>query len=291
MSSPIHSVFHPTDFSEDSQTAFAHALKIALATNATLRILHVAHKREAVDWMDFPHIRPMLERWGVLPPGSSQQDVLKLGIHVEKSIITDRHPLHGIERHLEQHGTDGLEWFVMAAHHREQLFMGLQTSVSLPLVWDCLAPTLIVPSGSDGFISRHNGSVDLRNLLFPAAQHPNAQPAINAARQLATALKCSDIECECLHIGDDDPPHLIWRGCENWSVRWRTLEGSVEDNILEEADSSGADLIVLATEGRHGIQDALFGSTTERVARLASCPVLAVPVAPAEAMALRPAYT
>jgi len=27
----IHRIFHPTDFSEDSQVAFAHALKLAVA--------------------------------------------------------------------------------------------------------------------------------------------------------------------------------------------------------------------------------------------------------------------
>ena len=38
-----------------------------------------------------------------------------------------------------------------------------------------------------------------------------------------------------------------------------------------------ADLIVMATEGEHGIIDALRGSVTERVVRDAPCPVLAVP--------------
>ncbi|TMA83757.1 MAG: universal stress protein [Deltaproteobacteria bacterium] len=40
-----------------------------------------------------------------------------------------------------------------------------------------------------------------------------------------------------------------------------------------------ADLIVMATEGRHGVVDALRGSVTERVVRDAPCPVLAVPAA------------
>ena len=39
----------------------------------------------------------------------------------------------------------------------------------------------------------------------------------------------------------------------------------------------GADLIVMATEGRHGVIDAMRGSVTERVVRGAPCPVLAVP--------------
>jgi nucleotide-binding universal stress UspA family protein len=38
-----------------------------------------------------------------------------------------------------------------------------------------------------------------------------------------------------------------------------------------------ADLIVMATAGHQGALDALRGSTTERVVRQATCPVLAVP--------------
>lgn len=45
--------------------------------------------------------------------------------------------------------------------------------------------------------------------------------------------------------------------------------------ILDSAEE--ADLIVMATEGEHGIIDAMRGSVTERVVRDAPCPVLAVP--------------
>ena len=37
----IHRIFHPTDFSQDSQVAFAHALKLALVFRAELTIMHV----------------------------------------------------------------------------------------------------------------------------------------------------------------------------------------------------------------------------------------------------------
>jgi len=40
----------------------------------------------------------------------------------------------------------------------------------------------------------------------------------------------------------------------------------------------GAGLIVLATEGPHGLVDLLRGSCTERVVDRAGCPVLSVPV-------------
>ena len=54
--------------------------------------------------------------------------------------------------------------------------------------------------------------------------------------------------------------------------------GEPEEGILKIAEELKIDLIVMATEGRHGFIDALKGTTTERVLRGAPCPVLAVPI-------------
>ncbi len=60
-------------------------------------------------------------------------------------------------------------------------------------------------------------------------------------------------------------------------VETKMLFGVAWDAIVEET-RAGADydLVVLGTHGRAGIKDALIGSTAERVARHASCPVLLV---------------
>ena len=42
----LQHVFHPSDFSPASETAFAHALKAALIAKATLTIFHVSSDRE-----------------------------------------------------------------------------------------------------------------------------------------------------------------------------------------------------------------------------------------------------
>ena len=46
--------------------------------------------------------------------------------------------------------------------------------------------------------------------------------------------------------------------------------------ILEIAKEKGADLIVLGTHGRTGIEKAIFGSVAEKVCRRAHCPVLTI---------------
>ena len=54
------------------------------------------------------------------------------------------------------------------------------------------------------------------------------------------------------------------------------LEGSPAREIVAYADRSGADLVVMGTHGRGGINRLLIGSVAERVVRTAPVPVLTV---------------
>ena len=65
----VESIFHPSDFSQASEVAFAHALKIALVTKAKLNMLHVTADLNA-EWHEFPGVRDTLERWKHIPNGS-----------------------------------------------------------------------------------------------------------------------------------------------------------------------------------------------------------------------------
>jgi len=61
------------------------------------------------------------------------------------------------------------------------------------------------------------------------------------------------------------------------AVETKMLFGVAWDAIAQETRSgAGYDLVVVGTHGRTGIKDALIGSTAERVARHAGCPVLLV---------------
>ncbi|HVL59640.1 MAG TPA: universal stress protein, partial [Burkholderiaceae bacterium] len=55
------------------------------------------------------------------------------------------------------------------------------------------------------------------------------------------------------------------------------MTGRPADEIVAEAQRCGADLIVMGTHGRRGLQRAMLGSDAERVLRHASVPVLLVP--------------
>jgi nucleotide-binding universal stress UspA family protein len=52
--------------------------------------------------------------------------------------------------------------------------------------------------------------------------------------------------------------------------------GPAYTTILNEAETLPADLIVISSHGRTGVVETIFGSTAEKVIKLASCPVLVV---------------
>ncbi len=55
-----------------------------------------------------------------------------------------------------------------------------------------------------------------------------------------------------------------------------TLVGNPFQEIMKSAEQIGADLIVMGTHGRTGIEHVLVGSTAERVVRNSNIPVLTV---------------
>jgi nucleotide-binding universal stress UspA family protein len=63
------------------------------------------------------------------------------------------------------------------------------------------------------------------------------------------------------------------------SINTRTIvvHGRPADEIVRLAEEEKADMIVMATHGQSGWRRLISGSVTERVFRMASCPVVAVP--------------
>lgn len=66
------------------------------------------------------------------------------------------------------------------------------------------------------------------------------------------------------------------------SVRSRAVVtiGDAAHEVTRIASEEGADLIVIATHGRTGWRERLFGSVAGKVVRLATCPVLTIPCGP-----------
>jgi len=176
----IESIFHPSDFSEASEVAFAHALKLALASKAELSMLHATDGSDA-EWQYFPGVREILERWKLIPEGSPRSAVSKLGIDVRKVLVSSNNPVTACLGYLERHPA---ELIVLAVHQSEGRMRWLEKSVGKPMARRAGQMTLFVPHGVEGFVSQADGSVSLRNILIPVTNKPSPQPALEAAQRL-----------------------------------------------------------------------------------------------------------
>jgi nucleotide-binding universal stress UspA family protein len=275
----VESVFHPSDFSDASANAFAHALAVALHRRSRFTMLHVAaNNRAAGGWTDFPAVRETLERWGVLEPGSPRSAVLEtLGLRVKKVSIRSDDVLRAVRDYLAERPTDLI---VLTTEGRDGLPRWMQGSVAERLARGSKTKTLFVPRGAPGFVSLESGEVTLRRILVPFDHTPNPVAALTYAARAASLVAPQPVEIKLLHVGEPgagpaiDPPET--EGCT-----WETLHrsGDVVEAVVSTTDEQGADLIVMATEGHDGILDALRGSVTEQVLRRTRCPLLAVPAA------------
>ncbi len=271
----LKSVFHPSDFSQASKVAFAHALKLALIAKAELSILHIASKTEDVHWTDFPGVRQTLERWRILPKGSSKEDVVRMGLQVQKIYRRDEDPVLSILHHLEKNPTDLI---VLATNQRDGLSRWLHKTVAESLARHSGEMTLFVPKGNEGFVSLNDGTINLQRILIPIDKTPSPQPAVEAASILAHVLGCKAVSFILLYVGEDrDMPPVSVPEQEGWIWDKTIRRGDVVEEILQCATGFSANLIIMTTQGHQGFLDALRGSTTERVLRGSRCPLLAVP--------------
>jgi nucleotide-binding universal stress UspA family protein len=276
---PLIRIVHPSDFSEPSRVAFAHALKIALQCKAELELVHVQrHKigrEEDVHWTDFPGVRATLSRWKIMAADAKPEDVAHLGLRVKKVLNAATDPLEAMVTYCEEHPPDLL---VLATHQRESLSRWLHKAVAEPLARRSRAMTLFVPEGAGGFVSPADGSISLRRILIPVDHAPRAQAALEEAFFLAAGFDRRGVVFKLLHVGTETGmPRLDLPHQPGWRWEERLVPGDPVERILNEATQWRPDMIVMATQGHRDFLDALRGSTTERVLRRVQCPVLAVP--------------
>jgi nucleotide-binding universal stress UspA family protein len=272
--SVIARIFHPSDFSAASEVAFAHALKAALITHSVLDMLHVT-AGHYVDGADFPGVRETLARWGLLPLNSPPQAVVDLGIDVVKRVTPGADPVHAANVHLERYPA---ELIVLATHQHQGRARWLRRSVAGQIARQAGEMTLFIPEGVPGFVSWEDGSISLRSVLIPIDAAPDPRPAVAAAARVARMLQCARVTFTLVHVGKEDTlPEVRTSETPGWEWRCVTRPGDPAEVILEMAGEIAADLIVMATAGRHGFLEALQGSTTERIVRQAPCPLLAMP--------------
>ena len=146
--------------------------------------------------------------------------------------------------------------------------------------------------------------MQIKTILFPTDFSQGARAAMDYAISLAQDYKAKlillyvvqDISIAEWYIPSsisaadlvEDMQKSASREMEKWAAEAATKAKDVEQlvvrgvpfvEIIRTAKDKNADLIVIGTHGRTGIDHMLFGSTAEKVVRKSGCPVLTVRMA------------
>jgi nucleotide-binding universal stress UspA family protein len=263
-------IFHPTDLSKGSETAFLLSLKLSLSSHGVLTVMHVTDDDER-DRSDLPGVRSTLARWGLIANEDDRPGFEALHMGVRKVIRAGDDPVKTCLRHLKDHPTDLI---VLSTAQGEGL---LKRRTAEPISRGAGEPSLFVPHHFRGIIDPDNGEVRMRRILVPVDHRPDPRRAMEAACKLAELLGQEDVHITLMHVGDGPAPRMALPLHKGWTFDQLERNGEVVATIVQAVQELAADVVVMATQGHNGFLDALRGSTTERVLRHVPCPVLAVP--------------
>lgn len=266
------SIAHPTDFSEASALAFAHALRMAIASRSRLLLLHVRASDKGSDWSSFPHVRAFLTSWGMLDANAAPRDIpARLGVQISKIEIHHDDPALGLFEFFLSHRPDVI---VLSTHGREGLSRWLSGSVSEEVARQTHIPTLFFGPNARGFVDAATGEIRLQRILVPIAHSPSPALTLSVLSDVMESIGASRALVQPLHIGNEAPELRDMRSIPCSPVE--LVKGPVVSTILKTVHDRQMQLVAMPTAGHQGFLDTLRGSTTERVLRQAPCPVLAI---------------
>jgi nucleotide-binding universal stress UspA family protein len=290
--SRFHRILVPVDFSEHAEAAFERALAIAKSAGAELHLFHA---------YDFPYSVPPIYNVEVPPElvatvrDAAARQIEKLRAEAEAAGVP-------CETHLSADGPGAAiaqravelraDLVVMGTRGLSGLRHVLLGSTSERTVRSAPCPVLTVKAGSVA-------SGPFKVILVPVAFGKHSEDALAVAIELAREsqgrlhlVHAYEVPTMMAAYGIPLPPST-WRDVESTAeARMKALcdrvaEAGVaytselatapaSDAIIDAATRQHADLIVMGTRQRVGLQHVLLGSVAERTLRLAPCPVLTV---------------
>ena len=274
----------PTDFSELATFALQYAKELASFAKATLMVLY------ADPFLPPPHftatqMNEVVRNLEVSKQAARQHLARYVASHAgskfktESLVIEDR-PVSAIIRTAMQRGVDLI---VMGTHGRSGLSRMMLGSVTERVLRESVCPVLTVRHKEAAAESRTpsvqqilcpvNFSEISANTLWHAASiaetfgaNLSVLPVVESPLESSREQKEMDRLCQWISS------NLTARCILNEVVR----QGHAAEQILELARSMHCDLIVLGAQHKRFFDTTVLGTTTVRVTRHASCPVLTV---------------
>ncbi len=270
----VRSILHPTNLSSNNEAAFVHALRIAILNRANLMLLHVdpESKTRIVD-APIPSVRMTLEDWGLLPRGSRRDDVFKtFGVHVKKMLGDDPDVVRSIVNFRYLFPTDLM---VLATGSTET--NRKSGAMAQHLARKANVTTLFVPEDKKHFVCPRSGAINLRRVLIPVFDSPEPQSIIEASVDVLNWITNTPVDATVLRLDNTDgAADLEIQSGQHW-LRFRNgQDGKGDNGILNAAEETSSDLIVMMMEKRDKLLNSVRSTVTPKFIRKTPCPILAV---------------
>jgi nucleotide-binding universal stress UspA family protein len=291
----IQHILYPTDFSESARRSLPYAEEMANRFKARITVLHV--QVPFADDPGHPHYLFFNEdQYAKYVENQLHLIHEEINRPVSTSVIKAVSPAAGILHYLERNTVDAV---VIGSHGRSALGRFFLGTVAEKVMRHARCPVLTVACQRENF--RNNPSFQKIVAAFDFSEY--SMKAIRCARQVAQKYEAEfqvvyvliqRIQPEFYRISEEGFgghfPDLVTvaRGALRKALQAEGLadlyrhveitEGNerASEGIVKFAEETLADLIVMGRHGFTGIENALLGSTTERVVRTAPCPVLTI---------------
>jgi nucleotide-binding universal stress UspA family protein len=291
----------PLDGSRLAEAALPTAAYLAQRLEAPVTLLHIIERDAPQAVHGERHLTDPEEAYAYLdevaqrrfPPG------LRVERHVHTSQMTD------VARGIVDHGEElAPDLIVMCTHGRGGLRGLLFGSIAQQVVAQGIIPVLIIrPSGAD-----EEPPFVCRRLLVPLDGMPDHEQGLLAAVELARVCGAElhlilvvptlgtlsgthaaagrllpGATTELLELSQQEAEahlfrHLTQLQAQGLSVKAEVGRGEPATTIIDTARKTSADLIVLGTHGRTGIDAFWAGSIAPKVSSRSHLPLLLVPV-------------
>lgn len=294
----INQILFPTDFSSVAEDAFSHAAHLALQCDAVVHVFNVVDPNAppTSSPMDYLPLEPASEGEDLYRAPLSTVDVEtpaqeQASVNVVYQQCESGSPAEAIIDHVTDHDMDLV---VMGTHGRRGVERLLHGSVSEQIVREVPCPVFTVLGGEEPspgpYVERIVAPVDLSNQSELVARHAYALADIYHA------------SLDILHVVENvaypnaygiDPltplmPEIQNRATNALDEMAASLpDGDVDiqtvlrtgyaaRDVLDYVEEVAADMVVMATHGRSGLERFLIGSVAAKVVRSAECPVFTV---------------
>lgn len=290
----IQRVLFPTDFSPGAKQAFPQAALLADWHDAELHLLNVTgrHRHDHAEAEDqFPVPQSTLTDWlrrSVEAEEGGWPDLAGLSIVQEQ--IGSTAPAEAIVSYA---GDENIDLVLMGTHGRRGVNRMLFGSVTEEVIRKAPCSVMTVREGADVTPDRA-----VRRILAPVDFSADSTTAVQYASEIALTygaeinllhvveepLYPSAYGMEALDFPTQDVIERVERQLADLAreeigyehVMADTEIGHPPTAILEYIEENDVDLVVIATQGRTGLERVILGSVTERVLRRSPVPVFVV---------------